>query len=664
MAHDVFVSYASADKPIADAVCAALEKRKIRCWMAPRDILVGMSYAESIVDAISASKALALVFSANANASNHVKREVERAVSKGLTIIPFRIEDVPLSKEMELYIASTHWLDALTPPLEQHLERLAEMVELLLSRMAEAEPAQAADEEIVLHEIAPDERGVAAAAADEEVILEEIDEDAPVLVEIGEAGPLATASGLWRPAAHESPWFPQWAKDEKLPALLVPDDYAEITQAIEAAQSEQRIIVRPGVYREQMALAKRVAVFGEGPRDQIVLECPDKTCLVAAADEAVVRGLTLRCRAPQSAFAVAMSKGRLLLEDCDLAGGKPSCVAAVSPAAHVFVCRCAIHDAASAGIALEDNARGTVLGCDVFGNASSGIQIVSGADADVRGCRIHHGKTAGILVSEHARGKVDDCEVFGNVMGGMEIRDGGEATVLNSSFHDGEACGIYVHRHGQARIEGCEIFANAQAGVVVENGGRGELLRCRVHDEKVVGIRISQNGRGLVADCDVFANANVGIFMRDSGDAVVRRCKIHHEKGIAVAAHGNTRGVVEDCDISGNGIAGVAIANGADPVIRRCKIHHGRQCGVLSYGNGQGTLEDCEILGNAQAGIGITEGGGVSARHCRINRNGQAGVHAHDKAGGSIVDCDLSRNAGGAWDIDDTSNVERFRNRE
>ena len=56
MAHDVFVSYSSKDKPTADAVCATLEGRGIRCWVARRDILPGTDWGESIIDAIEQSR--------------------------------------------------------------------------------------------------------------------------------------------------------------------------------------------------------------------------------------------------------------------------------------------------------------------------------------------------------------------------------------------------------------------------------------------------------------------------------------------------------------------------------------------------------------------------------------------------------------------------------
>jgi hypothetical protein len=133
MAHDVFISYSSHDKAVADAVCASLESRRIRCWIAPRDVLPGVAYAEALIDGLNQSRLMVLVFSNNSNTSPQVIREVERAVNKGIPIIPFRIENVVPSKAMEYFVSSSHWLDALTPPLEMHLQRLADTVQVLLS---------------------------------------------------------------------------------------------------------------------------------------------------------------------------------------------------------------------------------------------------------------------------------------------------------------------------------------------------------------------------------------------------------------------------------------------------------------------------------------------------------------------------------------------------
>ena len=131
--HDVFISYAQQDKPIADAVCAKLESRNIRCWIAPRDISPGKSFPEAIIEGIEDGKVVVLIFSSHANKSPHVTRELTNAVNKGRIIIPFRVEDVVPSKSMEYLIGVPHWLDAVTPPLEKHIERLVGIVECLIN---------------------------------------------------------------------------------------------------------------------------------------------------------------------------------------------------------------------------------------------------------------------------------------------------------------------------------------------------------------------------------------------------------------------------------------------------------------------------------------------------------------------------------------------------
>jgi Flp pilus assembly protein TadD len=132
--HDVFISYSHEDKPIADAVCATLESHRLRCWIAPRDVLPGENFPVAIIQAIEASRIMVLIFSSHSNNSGHVIREPTKAVSKGVIIIPFRIEDVLPSQAMEYLIGVPHWLDALTPPLEQHMERLVQTVTVLLEK--------------------------------------------------------------------------------------------------------------------------------------------------------------------------------------------------------------------------------------------------------------------------------------------------------------------------------------------------------------------------------------------------------------------------------------------------------------------------------------------------------------------------------------------------
>lgn len=124
MAHDAFISYASEDQVVATAVCAKLEERGIRCWIAPRDLRAG-TFAAQLITALKDCKVVVLIFSEHANCSLDVNREIENAFAEGKTVIPFRIANIVPADSLLYYMRGVHWLDALTPPLEEHIQRLA-----------------------------------------------------------------------------------------------------------------------------------------------------------------------------------------------------------------------------------------------------------------------------------------------------------------------------------------------------------------------------------------------------------------------------------------------------------------------------------------------------------------------------------------------------------
>lgn len=114
--HDVFISYSSKNQVIADALCHYLEEQKIRCWIAPRNILPGKDYAEVIDEAITGCKVFILVFSQPSAESIWCNKEVNSALNERKIIIPFRIDSAPISGSMKWYLAGIHWIDAIPDP--------------------------------------------------------------------------------------------------------------------------------------------------------------------------------------------------------------------------------------------------------------------------------------------------------------------------------------------------------------------------------------------------------------------------------------------------------------------------------------------------------------------------------------------------------------------
>lgn len=122
--YSAFISYASANREKADEICASLEGRGLVCWMAPRDVRAGREYADEIILGLERSGAVVLLLSEAANTSVFVLREVERAVSKEINVVPVRIEDVTPAPGLELFISGTHWLDVWGGDWDAHMDRL------------------------------------------------------------------------------------------------------------------------------------------------------------------------------------------------------------------------------------------------------------------------------------------------------------------------------------------------------------------------------------------------------------------------------------------------------------------------------------------------------------------------------------------------------------
>ena len=128
LSKDAFISYAGPDKDTAYRLCRLLEEQGIGCWIAPRDVTPGVDYGESIIRAIETTAATVLLLSDHANASVHVKHELERATSKRKRVIPIRIADVRPASSLELHLATLHWLDAFRLSPDQVAAQLASVL--------------------------------------------------------------------------------------------------------------------------------------------------------------------------------------------------------------------------------------------------------------------------------------------------------------------------------------------------------------------------------------------------------------------------------------------------------------------------------------------------------------------------------------------------------
>ncbi|MBI1347706.1 TIR domain-containing protein [bacterium] len=153
--YDVFVSHSSRDAEIAQLIVQELERQGWKCWVAPRDIAPGTTWAAAIVQGLDQSRVMVLVYSPAADQSQQVLREIQRAVTRNMPILPFRLQDFAMSQEMQYFLGTTHWLNAYPPPLPLRVNQLAEAVRGLLNRPQAATSAPVGLQPIVVQPFVP-----------------------------------------------------------------------------------------------------------------------------------------------------------------------------------------------------------------------------------------------------------------------------------------------------------------------------------------------------------------------------------------------------------------------------------------------------------------------------------------------------------------------------
>ena len=106
-----FISYASQDAAVSDAVVGLLESHGVKCWIAPRDVVPGALYADEIVHAINEARVVVLILSKQAVGSPHVGKEIERASSKRRRIVTLRVDSAPLPGAFEYFLSESQWIE-------------------------------------------------------------------------------------------------------------------------------------------------------------------------------------------------------------------------------------------------------------------------------------------------------------------------------------------------------------------------------------------------------------------------------------------------------------------------------------------------------------------------------------------------------------------------
>ena len=252
-------------------------------------------------------------------------------------------------------------------------------------------------------------------------------------------------------------------------------DHTTITEAIEAANPGDRILVRPGLYPEGLVIDKPgLEIIGD---DDVVVQAAGMAALSFETTMGRVTNLALRQMGGGRWFGVDIAQGRLELEDCDITGQSLAGVA-IRGGADPRLRRNRIHDGKQGGVFVHDNGQGVLEDNDIFGNAYFGVEIAEDGNPTLRRNRIHNTKV-GVFVYENGQGVLEDNEIFGNAYSGVDIREGGNTTVRHNRINKNGGWAVEVDKGGCGTIEDNDLSGNIKGAWHISPGSEPNLRRAR-----------------------------------------------------------------------------------------------------------------------------------------------------------------------------------------
>ena len=472
-------------------------------------------------------------------------------------------------------------------------------------------------------------------------------------------------------------------------------EYDTIAAALADAQPGETILVRAGLYRENISVDKPVTLTGDQKaQGRVVLECSKDICLKVTAD-ASVRNLVVNARAGfwarfinrVEAHAIAIFRGRPILENVDVSSNTGAGIAVKGPDAHPEIRNARVHDCRLNGFYFTDQSRGLVSDSDVYMTGWAGIRSDDGSNPVVRRTRIHQSRMDGVVVRDQGAATFEDCEIFENADSGIQVKNASSVKINRSKVFNQKNGGVFIHDPGSVgRLEDCEIIGNAYSGIEIADQANALVVKSKVHHGKSVGLTVWRQGSVTVEDSLIFENASMGMLMVGAKQALVRKsvfranaywgiqiesgsdplieeCQIYGGRGGGLMFHNGAKGRVTDCAVFDHMNANVVIMAGSNPQIHKSRFTESRQAGLLVQEGGLGVIDDCTISNN-YVGVEIKANSAPTIQHCQVNANRSQGLTAEAASAGSIKGSDLTRNSSGPWKIENGSHLIRDQNKE
>lgn len=378
--------------------------------------------------------------------------------------------------------------------------------------------------------------------------------------------------------------------------LQVPENYASIQAAIDAAVAGDTVVVAPGTYVERLVIKAKVTLrsVGDDARGKLGLKRAEATILDGGKDQGSGPGVEMAEGASIDGFTVR----NVGLYD-DVQWKK--------------------HHAT----------RGENQSYERIGTPGVvGISVV-GVTCTIRNNIIHHVGNTGIGIVG-VEGKtcaplVENNVCYRNMGGGIGSMNGSKATIRGNTCFENFYAGI-GHNAASPRVINNVCYGNVRAGIGISEGSSPEVNgnRCYRNRRAGIGVRTGGETKPLVEDNDCYENEMAGIGVREQAAPIIRKNRCYRNKLAGIGARtGATPRIIEN-ECYENEQSGIGQMSGAETVLIGNFVHHNKASGIgfARCTKGKSHVENNRVIDNTMVAIGIHPGWNVELIGNELSRKG------------------------------------------
>jgi predicted Ser/Thr protein kinase len=248
--------------------------------------------------------------------------------------------------------------------------------------------------------------------------------------------------------------------------------------AVRQAPPGARVLVMPGLYLESLVIDRDIHFVATRPGD-VILDGGSSPAVVMAGGRAIFEGFQFRCAGASAP--VLVQNGSLEIADGKLQSGAEAAIDVVGGSAMLM--RTDVGGPAGVGLRVAD---GHLRAHDVriSGHPGGGVELTSGAVAQLEDTLIEGCGFAGLIVLDGATVDATRCRFIANEMSGVHVHHGAKAHLVDCEFTENKSFGLSALKGAEATLTGCSIGAQGVAPYILGRGAAAPVLEsCNVEGQ-------------------------------------------------------------------------------------------------------------------------------------------------------------------------------------